>query len=278
MSREGVSTAAFFRAVDESDLDVYEVRYLMRVWKRGTCWEKLQSIAETTGMSVGKASQVRRDLLNTGWLKEVIDNDRVAYQVSIPTVEEVQDVKSNVVDVHEVKSIVVEVHEVQPEFHHMKPDFHVVNALPINRQIEDHTIKYSAPADTSPPIDDDRAAKQAAWEATVDLIQFWEQITKRKRPPDGSTDLREKWIKPFNEIWIACGRNVDAAKVKIQAVRDDILAGGGKIFDPAKLPAHVQALVDTELLPMTTRFNGNGRPAPAKSVSTPAPGSQPVTW
>ena len=284
MSRDSVGTAAFFRALDESDLDVYETRFLMRVWRRGTCWEKLQSIAETTGMSLGKASQVRRDLLAKGWLNEVIDAGRVAYQVAIPTtgpaIVEVQDVKSIVVEVQDVKTDVAVFHVVEPEFHVVKPEFHVVSALPFNRQIEDYTIKYSAPADDAPPTDDDRAAKQAAWEATVDLIQYWEHLTKRKRPPDGSSDLREKWIKPFNEIWIACGRNVDAAKVKIQAVRDSILAGGGRIFDPAKLPSHVQALVDTELLPMTTRFNGNGhgKPAPPKSVSTPAPGSQPLTW
>ena len=44
----------------------------------------------------------------------------------------------------------------------------------------------------------------------------------------------------------------------MQAVRDSILAGGGRIFDPSKLPGHVQALVDAELLPMTAALNGNG--------------------
>jgi hypothetical protein len=54
-----------------------------------------------------------------------------------------------------------------------------------------------------------------------------------------------------------CGRSLDTAKAKVQAVRDSILAGGGRIFDPSKLPAHVQALVDAELLPMTAALNGS---------------------
>ena len=96
----GVGTAEFFRAVDDSDLDVYETRYLMRVWRRKVCWEKLQNISEATGMSIGKASQVKRDLLAKGWLVEVIADGRIAYQVAIPSV--------------------AEFHEVKDEFHDMK--------------------------------------------------------------------------------------------------------------------------------------------------------------
>lgn len=258
MSNGTPTTAAFFRALDDSALDVYETRFLMRVWRRGTCWEKLQSIADTTGMSVGKASQVRRNLLDNGWLIEVIDNGQVAYQVSIPTVEEVQEVKPIVVDVQEVKSIVAEFHVVEPDFHEVKPDFHEVSALPINRQIEDIPINHLRAHGEGSSDDGDREALQRAWEAIVDLIEFWEALTKRKRPPQDSNDFIDLWLKPFNEIWIACGRSVDAAKAKIQAVRNDMLAQGLTIFNPAKLLSHVQTMIDRELLPLTTRMNGNG--------------------
>ena len=149
---------------------------------------------------------------------------------------------------------------------------------------KEEPIKYiSAPVPAAPPDSEPDPELVAAREATLGLVAFWEELTKRPRPDDDA-QFREKWVKPFNAIWITCGRNLDAAKAKIQAVRNSILAGGGRIFDPSKLPAHVQALVDAELLPMTTALNGNGRgngygkPAPAKSVSTPAPGSQPVLW
>jgi hypothetical protein len=261
----GIGTADFFRAVDDSDLDMYEVRFLMRVWRRGTCWEKLQNISDATGMSIGKASQVRKALLAKGWLKEIAADGRVAYQVAIPAVTEDSTTESIVVEVHdvkpefhEVKSIVVEVHEVEAEFHQVKPEFHVVHALPINRQNEDHTIKFkSAPAPTAaPPSPSTDPELIAAREATFTLIAFWEELTKRRRP--GNDDqFREKWVEPFNQIWIMCGRSLDTAKAKVQAVRDSILAGGGRIFDPSKLPAHVQALVDAELLPMTAALNGS---------------------
>ena len=241
-----VKATDFFRALDDSGLDVYETRYLLRVWRRGTCWEKLDGIATATRMSIGKASQVKKDLTAKGWLKEVVADGRVAYQVDIP----------NVVVFHQVKSDVAEFHEVKPEFHQVKSNFHVVSALPLIDQNEDHPIKYiqPEPGDSPSQVDPELIA---AREAMFGLIAFWEELTKRKRPDD-ETLFREKWLKPFNEIWIACGRNLDTAKAKVQAVRNSILAGGGRIFDPSKLPAHVQALVDVELLPMTAALNGNG--------------------
>ena len=251
-----VKTADFFRALDDSGLDVYETRYLLRVWRRGKCWEKLQSISETTGMSVGKASKVRRDLVAAGWLTEVIHEGHVAYEVTIPD--------CCIVSPHET-----EFHEVKPEFHQVKPEFHVVQALPINRQNEDHNTKLSARGGGD---DDEQLAKERAISATLELIEFWEQLTKRKAPPVEAETFRENWFKPFNQIWITCGRSVDAAKAKVQAVRDSMLGDGRRIFDPSKLPAHVQAMVDAELLPLTQRMNGKGAVQPIVKMVEIAPG------
>ena len=251
----GVSPAEFFRAVDDSDLDVYETRYLMRVWRRKVCWEKVDNIAPSIGMSRRQAYYARASLLEKGWLTEVIADGRVAHSVAIPdccvSAYSAQDVQ----DVHEV------VHEVHEPVHTVHEVVHEVHALPINRQNEDHTINHLyAPAPAAAPLPRDSQADPeliAAREATLGLVSFWEELTKRTRPDDDA-QFREKWVKPFNAIWIACGRNLDTAKAKIQAVRNSILAGGGRIFDPSKLPAHVQALVDAELLPMTAALNGNG--------------------
>lgn len=246
------NTADFFRALDDSNLDVYEVRYVLRVWRRGKCWEKLQAIADATGMSVGKASEVRRDLLAARWLVESIYDGRVVYEVAIP---DCCSVSCNENNIHYTKE---HEHHMKPDFHEVKPDFHVVGALPINRQIEDHTINQNG-APVVSPVDDDALLKERAINATFDLIEFWEGLTKRRRPAPESAEFRENWFKPFNTIWITCGRSVDAAKAKVQAVRDSMLAEGRRIFDPAKLPAHVQAMVDAEMLPMTQRMNGSGR-------------------
>lgn len=259
----GVKIADFFRALDDSDLDVYEVRFLMRIWRRGKCWEKLQSISKTTGMSVGKASEVRRKLLDTGWLDAYEFEGRIVYEVAIP---DCCSVSCNENDIHYVKE---NTDEVKQEFHDMKPEFHVVGALPINRQKEDHNTKLSARGGGD---DDEQLAKERAISATLELIEFWEQLTKRKAPPVEAETFRENWFKPFNQIWITCGRSVDAAKAKVQAVRDSMLGDGRRIFDPSKLPAHVQAMVDAELLPLTQRMNGKGAALPVVQMVEIAPG------
>jgi hypothetical protein len=197
---------------------------------------------------VGKVWQVRKDLLEKGWLSLATEDGKAVYRVAIPGVEEFQ----------EVKSIDVDFQEVKLDFQDMKQNFHVVSALPLIGQNEDHTIK----ANGSPAVfDDEQAAKQRAWEATVSLIEFWEELTGRKHPAQETTEFRDSWLKSFNAIWITCGRDVEEAKAKVAAVRDNMLGRGITIFDPAKLPAHVKAIVDQELLAMTERFSGNGRAA-----------------
>ena len=123
-----IKATDFIRALDDSDLDVYETRYLMRVWRRGHCWERLKSIADTTGMSIGKASQVRKELLTKGWLLATVKDGRAGYEVSIPN--------CCIVSPNEDKF-----HEVKPEFHEVKPEFHDMSALPINRPKEDYNTK-----------------------------------------------------------------------------------------------------------------------------------------
>lgn len=195
----------FFRALDDSDLDPYETRYLMRVWRRGTCWEKLTSIAETVGMSVGKASQVRRDLIAKGWLVEVVADGRVAYQVCIPAVVEVQDVKVDAVVFHEVKESVAEFHEVKPEFHHVKPEFHVVSALPLIDQNEDHTIKASSAAAPLSPVD----------ELAEHFYRKTGFIPDPRRPMN-----KLDWLDPLASILKMGGGDVEAAKTLIAASID----------------------------------------------------------
>lgn len=236
------SFTEYLRAIDDSDLDPYEKTYLLRVWRRGTCWEKVESIAKSTKMSRRQAFYARASLVAKGWLTEAVSDGRMGYVVAMPNCCVSA---PDALDVHTVHEPVHLVHE---PVHHM-------HALPLIEQQEDHPIKYIQPAEGDSPSQADPELI-AAREATFSLIAFWEELTKRKRPDD-ETLFREKWLKPFNEIWIACGRNLDTAKAKVQAVRNSILAGGGRIFDPSKLPAHVQALVDVELLPMTAALNGS---------------------
>ena len=247
----GPSFTEYLRAIDDSDLDPYEKTYLLRVWRRGTCWEKVESIAKSTKMSRRQAFYARASLVAKGWLTEAVSDGRMGYVVAMP-------------DCCVSAPDALDVHTVHEPVHHMHEPVHHMHALPLIEQQEDYPIKYFSAPEVDPEL-------IAAREATFGLIAFWEELTKRKRPDD-ETLFREKWLKPFNEIWIACGRNLDVAKAKVQTVRNNILAGGGRIFDPSKLPAHVQALVDVELLPMTAAFSGNGRAngrGPAGTVTAP---------
>lgn len=242
----GVKTADFFRALDDSGLDVYEIRFLMRVWRRGKCWEKLQSIAQSTGISVGKASTVRRDLLAAGWLAMGEFEGHIVYEVAIP-------------DCCSVSPHETEFHDMKQDFHQVKQEFHVVHALPNNIQQEDYNIK-DAPA----PVDDDRLALERAKAATLELMAFWAELTGRPIPLKTHPD-NIRWFKAFNAIWIQCGRDTDNARGRIQAIRDDMLGRGITLFDPDKLRGHVKTAIDAELLPMTQRMNGQGAPAAVES-------------
>jgi hypothetical protein len=229
----------FFRALDESDLDTYEIRYLLRVWRRGQCWETIRKTEATTkGLSTASISRARRQLVEKGWLTMTEANGKIAYEVAVP----------NVVLVTESNSDVTTSNGVVTQGNNLVTDR---RALPLIEQNEDHTIKANgAHAQCDPEA-------QAAIDATLALVDFWSQLIKRQPPGARTEEFVEKWFKPFNGIWISCGRDIDAAKAKVQAVRDDFLARDSAIFDPSKLPAHVQAKIDAELLPLTKRMNGD---------------------
>jgi hypothetical protein len=279
----------FFRALDDSDLDPYETRFLLRVWRRGQCWETLESIANSTGMSLGKASQVRNRLEQLGWLVKSKTDGRKVWEVALPGEEMPSILEPEISpDDDDISpgEIVISPHEeifhqVKPEFHQVKPEFHVVGALPLIGPNEVDPIKYRGEtthdaATLDGDEDEERAATRRAIDATLELVQFWQELARRKRPKDEGV-FRETWFKPFNEIWIACGRDVDAAKAKVQAVRNDMLSQGLTIFSPGKLAGHVQTMIDRELLPLTQRMNGNGRHTsqsdiPAVNLKEIAPG------
>lgn len=249
-----ISFTDMLRAIDDSDLTPYEMRYVIRVWRRGACWETVKTTRETTGMSAGQISKVRNSLLEKGWLIRVVAAGKFAFRVAIP----------DVAIVHTVN----DVHAMNGNVHTVNENVHVVRTLPLIEQQEVNPIKYDGAHTNGAPEsggegEEARATRQAI-AAILELTEFWQDLTRRRRPPDEGI-FRETWFKPFNDIWIACGRDVDAAKAKVQAVRNDMLAQGLTIFDPGKLAGHVQTMIDRELLPLTQRMNGK-QPAQAPVV------------
>lgn len=251
----GPSFTEFLRAIDDSGLDPYEVRYLLHVWRRGACWETVRKVGTLCHMSKSQAHRARVSLLSKGWLTETDEAGRTVQRVALPTSSPVAAVPTGDKLVLDTVAVVPTRDSYVPTGDKLVP---TRTTLPLIEQNEIDPSKCLSALPAEPPLSPVDPELVAAREATFGLIAFWEELTKRQRPDDDAA-FREKWVKPLNAIWIMCGRNLDAAKAKVQAVRNSILAGGGRIFDPAKLPAHVQALVDAELLPMTAALNGNGR-------------------
>lgn len=57
------------RLIDDADLTPYQFRLLLHYWRVGRCWESVRTTASKCGMSAGQVSQVRRWLLEQGWIE-----------------------------------------------------------------------------------------------------------------------------------------------------------------------------------------------------------------
>lgn len=243
----------YLRALDDSDLSVYEIRYLLHIWRRGSCWESLSKIAAVCQMSAGQAHKVKHGLIEKGWIVEAVDGQRIVQKIADEIPEPAAD------DVHVVNdSNVAIVHTMNDDVHHMNVNVHHMNALPINRTKEITTLNSNGSRADLPPVDDEREARERAKIATLALMEFWAELTGRPIP-DRTRPDNVRWFKAFNAIWILCGRDTDNARGRIQAIRDDMLGRGITLFDPGKLQGHVKTAIDAELLPMTNRLNGSGK-------------------
>jgi hypothetical protein len=56
------------RHLDDAGLDTFQFRLLVHYWRVGQCYEKLRTTAANCHMSIGKASETRRWLLDKGWI------------------------------------------------------------------------------------------------------------------------------------------------------------------------------------------------------------------
>ena len=108
------------RAIDDSDLDVYEFRLWVHLWRVGASWESLRTIAKKCNMSLGKAQQAKKSLTDKGMLAYTEHKGRLALAAVLHSPvgqrsphEQLQ--HSN-----------CSPHE--QNVHHMNTDVHVVNA------------------------------------------------------------------------------------------------------------------------------------------------------
>lgn len=69
------------RAIDDADLDPYQFRLVMHIWRVGNCWESVRTTAGKCKMSMGKVSQCTLELLETGLIERVAVGGRMILRV-----------------------------------------------------------------------------------------------------------------------------------------------------------------------------------------------------
>lgn len=71
------------RAIDDSDMDVYEFRLMVHIWRVGVSWENTRTLAAKCNMSLGKVYQVQKSLIEKGHLVHQERGGRVGLAVAI---------------------------------------------------------------------------------------------------------------------------------------------------------------------------------------------------
>lgn len=69
------------RAIDDADLDPYQFRLVMHIWRVGNCWESVRTTAQKCKMSVGKVSQAISELLQLNIIERVAVNGKMVLRV-----------------------------------------------------------------------------------------------------------------------------------------------------------------------------------------------------
>lgn len=77
------------RAIDDlSELDVYEFRLLIHLWRVGVSWESMRTLAGKCNMSIGKVSQAQKSLLEKGYLVHQERGGRMGLAVAVRSQDE----------------------------------------------------------------------------------------------------------------------------------------------------------------------------------------------
>ena len=126
------------RAIDDADLDVYEFRLYMHIWRVGVSWENQRTMAKKCNMSLGKVNQARQSLLDKSLLTYERKDGRLGLAAVLCSQDE-QTQQYHVADVHDVNT---DVHVVNTDVHVVNTDVHVVNAI-LSKPLEDMPIEVS---------------------------------------------------------------------------------------------------------------------------------------
>jgi hypothetical protein len=113
---------------------------------------------------------------------------------------------------------------------------------------EDHTTTLTATpmgekGEATP--EDSEVAYQTAVQASLDLLDYWQDLTGSFAPNDPEK-RKQDYIGPLNRLWIRCDRNTDQAKTLLKENRQQMLDGGKTPFRPAAIVPAIIAKLDAQ--------------------------------
>jgi hypothetical protein len=166
-----------FREIDDAPLPPHHKVILYHILRRGICTENTRQIAKATDMSLGKCSQVLRELRETGWLTDDIYNGREGLKIGSQTPSECSPHEQNV---HHMNN---ECSPHEQNVHHMNKSVHVVNTH--NRKVNNLLNNQECVHTHAPELPKHLQGFNAMWQESLppQLVSRAEIIKRMVRNP-----------------------------------------------------------------------------------------------
>ena len=182
------------RAIDDlSELDVYEFRLLIHLWRVGVSWESVRTLAGKCNMSIGKAYQAQQSLIEKGYLAHQERAGRMGLAVAVRSQSEQECSPREQTQQVDGSSCSPDEHECSPH----EQNVHHVNAI-LNQPYKSTNEEEEA----HPP--------PRAIEPTMALREHFAKRTIIQ--PNDRTGVYERdWAQPLGQLLALAGGDVAAA-------------------------------------------------------------------
>ena len=247
------------RAIDDlSELDVYEFRLLVHLWRVGVSWESVRTLAGKCNMSIGKTYQAQKALLEKGYLVHQERAGRMGLAVAVGSQgeqvqpqersprEQTQQVDSSSRSLSE--------HECSPH----EQNVHHMNAIlnqPLKSTNEDvgmsdaHDLptdlpEFLTPAQVAAIVDE----RQKSGDPVVILEEYLAGKVPGK-PNRGDTDYDRYWRMPILQMVTLTNGDTALAKSLIDAALDEARKPKAKDGKPYRIlrPSGLLPFFQTQL-------------------------------
>ena len=247
------------RAIDDlSELDVYEFRLLVHLWRVGVSWESTRTLAGKCNMSIGKAHQAQKALLEKGYLVHQERAGRMGLAVAVGSQGEQvqQQERSPHEQTQQVDGSSCSLSEQECSPH--EQNVHRMNAIlnqPLKSTNEDvgmsdaHDLptdlpEFLTPAQVAAIVDE----RQKSSDPVVILEEYLAGKIPGK-PNRGDTDYDRYWRMPILQMVTLTNSDAALAKSLIDAALDEARKPKAKDGQPYRIvrPSGLLPFFQTQL-------------------------------